>query len=328
MGTYNWTGTGGNDLWSNLNNWSPNNGPPQSADTAVIAGFTSFTVAVDGTSGVETLDLGSSVFPFSANSDTLTVDNGGILDVDGPSKISGASTLQSEPGGTIYLLFNGTLSNGGTVLVGQDLNAGGGSSTLGIDGTVTLSGSGTFELGEVTANPFGAASTGNIANDPNTTDTLINQSNTISGSGAIVLGTFDNQAGGTVEAGLSNGGALQIAATTFSNEGALVTGSAATLNLGQDNANASLTNTGTVSIDNNGTLAIAGAYTISGGGGILLAPRFQGNTAATARITSDGNPAELDLVNQFLKGAGTIGDADLTLLNTRVPSRRTSPIRL
>ena len=317
MTTYNWTGGGGNDLWSNLNNWDPNNGPPGAFDTADI-GTDNFSIAINGTSGVGDLDLGIFVLGSPVGS-TVAVDNGGLFLVEGSSTVIRASTLESEPGGTITLLFDGTLANGGTVLVGQDFNGGGGSSTLNVDGDVTLTASGTLELGQVSANPFAPPSTGNIANSPNTTDTLVNQSNTILGAGSIALGTFDNRAGGTVEAGQSGRGTLSVSAGTLSNEGSMIATTGATLHLGQDNTSASLTNSGSITVNPNGTLQIAGDYTISGGGNIQLAPETEQqeqNQVPPAQIVSDGSPAELVLANQSLKGAGVLGDANLVLVNS------------
>ena len=311
MTTYGWTGAGGNDFWSTLNNWSPNNGPPGGADTAVI-GTDDNSVVVNGTSGVGSLDLGFFVFPQTAVGSILTVDNGANLDVDGASNIFDASTLQSQTGGTIYFAFDGTLTNAGTILLGQIISAGGGSSNLFIAGAVTLSGGGTIDLGQINRT-LNVDSTANIENFPSTSDTLINQNNRIAGAGSIILGSFDNQAGGTVEASQQEGSPLQIAAGAFSNEGNMAVESRATLDLGRDGTAGSLTNTGTITINNGGTLAISGDLTISGDGTTLLAP--EAAQQPTDQIVSDGNPAKLTLMGQALKGAGTIGDANLTLDN-------------
>ena len=308
MTTYDWTDSGGDDLWSNANNWTPAGGPPSSTDTAFI-GTDNFSVIVNGMGPggekfVQSLDLGFFAFPQPAVGSTLTVDDGASVVIDGPSNIFRDSLLQSQTGGTIAFQFNGDLTNAGTVFLGQVVSIGGGQSDLFIIGVVTLSGGGSVDLGEFST-PFNSSSTGDILNFGTSSDTLINQNNTISGAGQIILGTFDNQADGTVEASLQSS-PLQIIAGTFSNEGAMIAESGSTLDL--DQGSGSLANTGAITVQNNGTLAINGNLTISGDGGIQMGP---GN----ARIASNGVPSELVLNGQSLKGAGTIGDSNLTLDN-------------
>ena len=95
-----------------------------------------------------------------------------------------------------------------------------------LDGTVTLNGGGTVTLGQ-------SGNEGDILNAPGTSgDELVNVNNTISGSGFIDLGAFDNQADGEVEAQSF----LQISAATFTNEGTMTAEASATLNLGHDGA--------------------------------------------------------------------------------------------
>jgi hypothetical protein len=310
MTTYSWTDSGGDDLWSNANNWTPAGGPPSSTDTAFI-GTDGFSVILNGMGPggekfIQSLDLGFFVFPQPAVGSTLTVDDGAALVINGASNIFRDSLLQSQTGGTIAFQFTGDLTNAGTVFLGQVVSIGGGVSDLFIEGVVTLSGGGSVDLGEFST-PFNSSSTGDILNFGNSSGTLINQNNTISGAGQIILGSFDNQADGTVEASLQ-GSPLQIIAGNFSNEGAMVAGSHSTLDLTPGAATGQLTNTGTIIVQNNATLTIGDNFTISGDGGIELGP---GN----ARIVSNGLPSELVLNGQSLKGAGTIGDGNLTLDN-------------
>ena len=99
-----------------------------------------------------------------------------------------------------------------------------------------------------------------------TSDTLVNVNDTISGAGSISVSVFDNQAGGNVVASQVRGSALQISSATFTNEGQMVAGTTAALDFGTDGQSGSLTNTGTVRLEENADLAISGKFTISGSG--------------------------------------------------------------
>jgi hypothetical protein len=174
----------------------------------------------------------------------------------------------------IYPLDNAvTYDNGGALVLGK--GAGGvtdGVGVLYLDGTVTLNGAGTVTLGQ-------SGNEGDILNASGTSgDELVNVDNTISGSGFIDLGAFDNQADGAVEAQSF----LRISAGAFTNEGAMTAESGATLDLGQDGGVGSLTNTGSISVDGEADLAISGNYTVSGTG-------YIGFKGAGGEITSDGS---------------------------------------
>ena len=163
----------------------------------------------------------------------------------------------------------------------------------------------------------------------NTSPTLTNQDNTISGDGTIGIGlNFIND--GIVETNnstSSNPGTLAILGTSgifISNSGNFVNNnvvradSGGTVILGVDGVTGSIDNEANIDIDANTftatALKIAGNMTISatGGGSINL----EGADAETAdEIVSDGNPATLTLIKQTITGAGFIGDFDLTLDN-------------
>ena len=114
---------------------------------------------------------------------------------------------------------------------------------------------------------------------------MTNVNNTLTGGGTIALYSFDNQAGGTVEASQEEANYLQIYTTSaFTNEGSMIAETRATLDLGQDGPTRSLTNNGTINLDSEGDLAISGNFTIAGGGNI-------GMNGAGADIVSDGSGA-------------------------------------
>jgi hypothetical protein len=212
-------------------------------------------IATDGTS-LNTADASSVA---SGNLGTTYVEAGSAFQIGDPA---------------VYPLDSAvTYDNGGSLVLGK--GAGGvtdGVGVLYLDGTVTLNGGGTVTLGQ-------SGNTGDILNAPGTSgDELVNVDNTISGSGFIDLGAFDNQASGVVE----DQGFLQISAATFTNEGTISAEASAKLNLGHDGATETLVNSNEVALDSSADLAISGNYTVSGTGDI-------GFKGAGGEITSDGN---------------------------------------
>jgi hypothetical protein len=298
MTAYSWKGPVGNDLWSNASNWTPSGGPPGINDSVLIAG-NGYSIDVTGISAAGSLNLGLSLGTPIA--DTLTVDNGGNFDIGAGSTIY-SGTLVSDVGANLYFYLANTFTNESTVLVGQILSAAGGNSNLEVDGSMTLTGGGTVDLGQVSSK-FQAASTGTIEDQPTTTGALINNNNTINGGGLISVSTFDNQASGKVNATQSEQFALQISSSTFTNEGMMTAQDRATLQLGKDGATRSMSNTGSVLIEGQGNLAISGNYTITGGGDIAM-------EGASGNITSDGAAAATFVNETFIEetSTGQIGD--------------------
>jgi hypothetical protein len=235
---------------------------------------------------------------------TLDVESGSNLVIGAPSEYS------SPPTGPV------TFDNAGTLTVG--VNGGsGGNSNLEIDGSVTLNGSGTLNLGQYSNGTF---STGTVEIFPSTNSALTNVNNTITGGGTIGLYSFDNQAAGTVEASQpesNEGNHLQVYGTSsFTNEGNMVAETWSTLDLGQDGVSGTLTNTGAIDLEGSGDLAISGNFTIAGSGDIEM-------MGAGADITSDGVAATTFVnqsnIDEFASGqigdAGVLGVNDLTFDN-------------
>ena len=202
------------------------------------------------------------------SADTSSIASGNL----GTTYVEAGSAFQiGDP--AVYPLDNAvTYDNGGTLLLGK--GAGGvtdGVGVLYLDGTVTLNGAGTVTLGQ-------SGNMGDILNAPSTSDSLVNVNNTITSSGFIDLGAFDNQADGEVEAQSF----LQISAATFTNEGTITAEASATLNLGHDGATETLVNSNEIALDSSADLAISGNYTVSGTG-------YIGFKGAGGEITSDGS---------------------------------------
>jgi hypothetical protein len=278
--------------WETPTEWSTGSMPITPQD-ALIGGSGDATVWLNSnvtvnsisTTAGSTLTIGLNVVDLQEEASACTViatDGTSLNSADASSVASGnLGTTYVEAGSAfqigdpaVYPLDSTvTYDNAGSLVLGK--GAGGvtdGVGVLYLDGTVTLNGAGTVTLGQ-------SGNTGDILNASGTSgDELINVDNTISGSGFIDLGAFDNQADGEVEAQ----GFLQISAATFTNEGAMTAASGATLDLGQDGGTGSLTNTGSIAIDGGADLAISGNYTVSGTG-------YIGFKGAGGEITSDGS---------------------------------------
>ncbi len=302
--------TSGN--WETPTNWIDGFMPitPEDAFIGVLnnvsATLTSkVTVNSIGTNAASTLEISSGGH--------LTATNGTALNPADTSTLASGNlgAIDVDTGST--LTIGDTFDNEGSTTVGVILSSAGGNGSLVLNGTVTLSGFGALNLGQQSGT-FQANSTGSI-----TGGGLVNVNNTIAGGGTIDLSSFDNQSSGTVDADQDEGNWLQIIASNFTNEGAMTVESRSVLDLGRDGGTGSLTNTGTIAIQSEGDLAISGAYTIAGGGGI----GFEG---AGADITSDGT-APATFINQntiVVTSSGQIGDEgnsgpnDLTFYNNGI----------
>jgi hypothetical protein len=286
--------------WETPTNWSTGSMPiePQDVyiDNAIVALNADVLVNSVATSAGALLAIGNSA------ACTLTAVDGTNLNTEDASSAASGNLGEIEvcTGSALQVgYFSETFSNAGTVLLGKGAG-GSGFGALNIAGTVDLSGGGTVTLGQT-------GTTGDILNAPGLPGSgLVNVDNTISGSGLIDLGSFDNQADGHVDAQSH----LQISVGTFTNEGLITDEANATLDLGADGATQSLANTGSVIVDAGADVAISGNYTVSGSGAMA----FKG---AGAAITSDGSPATFTNASVFdAEFSGRIGDANLTFDNT------------
>ena len=271
-------------------------------DSAIVGSGSDETVESIGTGGGNVLNINGGIF------DTL---NG-----TGPSTNSGFIAVN----GATFEISGGTEDNAGKIeLMGN-------SAALVLPtSNVILDGGGSIQMtigGGVNSNKIQSG-------NPNSSPTLTNQDNTISGDGTIGAGVdFIND--GTVETNnttSSNPGTLAILGTSgvyisntgnFVNNGLVRVDSGGTIILGVDSVTGSIDNEANIELDGNTftstTLKIAGNMTITatGHGSINLGGTEAGDSDA---IVSDGKPATLTLVNQTITGAGFIGDFDLTLDN-------------
>ena len=177
--------------------------------------------------------------------------------------------VQVDDGASLALL--GTFDNTGTIAVGALTGA-----HLVIDGTVTLDGSGEVALDAAATVVIGAA---------NTSDTLINAGNTISGAGAVEQLVLENQSGGTVEA--SGGGTLTLDDISIANAGTLAA-----------------TGSGSVLSDFLGTLVTSGAVVAENQGAVDVFSVSVQNDPTGAMTATSGGTLSFEL--SALTNEGTI----------------------
>ena len=106
---------------------------------------------------------------------------------------------------------------------------------------------------------------------------------------------------------------------TFINNGTVRADNGGTLILGGDGYSELIDNEAVVSVINSGAqatkLEIAGKLTISGSAHAGFIDLTGSDAQTGDEIVSDGHAATLTLINQTLKGAGVVGDSDLTINN-------------
>jgi hypothetical protein len=178
-------------------------------------------------------------------SGTFTNNSGGTVDIYAGFEIGGAGT---------DLVNIATLSNSGTINLFEP------GSTLAITGTGTLTNSGTLNLTQGTLK-FSSSSA------------------TLTGGGTLTLGNSSGTETGTIQVGSGDTGTLTNSNNTITGYGNLGNGTLTLVNHGTISANGSvssgaltvqpgsggMTNTGTISATNQGTLVLEGTFNNKGG---------------------------------------------------------------
>jgi hypothetical protein len=217
------------------------------------------------------------LFGASITGGTLNTSNGGAFQSFGAtlSGLTNAGTLQILNNNAVTLV--GNISNTGSIQALSNANV----TEILASGTVTLSGGGTVVLSDNNQNYiFGAAGS-----------QLINQNNTISGSGNIGNNTLAFTNHGTADAMSANGNQLLIQ-----------TGTAGT------------TNTGTLEASSGGTLQIQN--TVTNAGGVIQALAGTG-TSAGGTVTLNGASVTGGTVQSLGTGvnSGAVVSTGATLTN-------------
>jgi len=300
---------GGPASFTLASNWSLNS-VPTSADDAIIS-VANGDAIINGTDQTVS-GIGTDI------SDFLRIETAGILTL-----VNG--TDSHENFGNIVLIENseliidsGTFDNPGTVLLFgiDDLGAAG---FLTIGGSVILDGGGNIEMA------IGGGPTANlISGSGGPSLSLINEDNTISGDGTIGNSMFvTNGADGLFETNngtSSAGGQMQIVGTTvggnFVNDGTMRIDPSGKFIFGENTHTGSINNEGQIIFNpdlQTATLAITGNMTIQATFGTTGRIEMEGPGYSGNKIVSDGAPSTLTLSGQSLDGAGSVGDANLTL---------------
>ncbi len=317
MTTNDWLGTINNNFGTAAN-WSANHVPTASED-ALISTLTADTVTASSAEDVgsisvaskDTLDI-SSVDNFTTNVFSFTV----VGTADGSSGISTVNGTIDLARGVLYF-GNGQLQGSGLLELAATNNSA--PAALDISGSVDADGTGSIEMatGGPTDNEIIGSGVG---------ASFTNVSETISGTGIIGNGSgllFINASNIDTNNSTSNsGGSLQITgsalAGSFTNDENVIANNSGTLILGMDGQNAAIGNNSEIGLDGEGSttrLEIAGNVTIDTVASASPGDIDLGGTddSLDDQIISDGHTASLTLVNQQLKGAGLVGDANLTL---------------
>jgi hypothetical protein len=297
MGQDNWKGGDGN--WLTTGDWSTG-AVPSSTDDVDLNGTRHVTITSSADVTIHSLEVDSAATLDITNLSTFDAVNGLPFGVFGFINVED-SVLEVQ---------GGTINNSSEIEV-SSINT---NSDLTIDGTVALNGAGSIVLsGNGTAGIIGAL--GSSA-------AFTNDDNDIAGNGLISSLAFTNDA--TVETNPNDEVGtytLQILGNAeggdFDNENLLYADNGSTLVFGSSAVTTPVTivNNGTIGLRSSGAvtdLEIANNVTIEGTkelGQILL----EGSDPANDEIVSNGKSASLTIDYGAVEGAGTIGDANLTL---------------
>jgi hypothetical protein len=319
-------------------------------------------ILATGTNSVVSLENSVTI-----NGGPLTASGGGLIQV--PSGL--AATLNGVTLSGPYAIQNnstttvsGTLTNKGTV----QLNSAGNGTELRLNGNVTLTGGGTVNLSNNTQNFIFALTAADLLTNVNNTiqgsgnvgdgQMALNNQSVINANQSTALNIQTSNGmtnSGTLEA--TNGGTLVLIGDTYSNGGTIKAVGASTVDLQSTTINggtlttsgggliqvpsgisstiSGLTNSGTLAVQNNSTLTLAG--TINNTGAIQMNSagnstqlRLGGNVSLTGSgtVTLSNNSQNflfgnsgtdvLTNVNNTISGAGNIGDGQMGLNNQSV----------
>jgi hypothetical protein len=296
-------------------NWTPNGIPGSTDDAEINSGAV---VASTANEMVNSIGVGSNNVLNIHGSSFTTEDGTGLNTDNGTISVSDASLF----------IADGTFDNPGTVaLMGSGASA---EARLLTASAVILDGGGTIEMSIGGGNLSNDIGDGAINLNSPGVPTLTNVDNTISGDGTVGLGLdFTND--GIIETNNStstHGGTLDLATDaifatggSFTNNGTVRADDGGTLIFGSTSFESTETfdNEGSIEVDSTGDptkLEIAGNVTItSTGNGGAINLGGSGPQSGDEIISLNHNASSLTIIGQTLKGAGTIGDSNLTIDN-------------
>jgi hypothetical protein len=295
----NWTGSGIVD-WATDGDWSLGL-PPTPSEDAFIGSGTGGLVVSNANETVNSIGV-STNYTLEINvATTLTATLG-----TGTGSLSILGTIAIEDRAAFEV--DSSVANSGVI----ELQSTGGNTNfyLAVGASVTLSGGGDVEMD-------GAGGHSNfIAGLGSGGEFFTNEDNDISGTGTIFGEIFTND--GIIETNNNFGaGTLSIwggtgTGSSFDNEGSMFVDPGGTMILGLGTSQ--ISNDGFIqflgTVSNAATMEIQGNLTIDSVGGRI---ELDGSYPANDFIESNGSAASLTLDGGTLEGAGTVGDANLTL---------------
>lgn len=302
-----WTGDGSSADWSNASNW--NNGAIASGDNIAISLTTAATID-DANFTIGTLTLSNA-------GDSVGINNGVTLTVDGNITNNGAISLNSTGNFTELVLGgNVTLSGTGTVTLSNNSQnyIFGGTSLDQLTNQETIQGAGQIGHGQmalVNSGTINANASAGMTIDAN--DGFTN-TGTVEATGAtLILQSMSmNNTGGTITA--TGGGIVNVSSTVVTG-GTVTTSGASKLQLNSSTiGGATITNsaTGTIEIAS-GTNALGGTINNSAGGlleigngAILYLQNGTYSQLGTVQLNSTGNFTELVLGGNVTLSGGTV----------------------
>jgi hypothetical protein len=309
-----WTGGGDGTSWNSASNW--NNGIPNSSTVDVTIGTPTAAVN-DNLNNAQIANL-----TLSNAGDGLTLGNGIVLNVFGPS-ISNAGTMTLGSTGSfteLVLQGNTTLSGGGTLTLSNNIQnyIFGAATADTLTNQSTIQGAGQIGHGQMTLVNSGTINANQSAGMVIQANGGVTNTGTIKATGGTLefLSTTTNNTGGTISA---NANTLQLVNSTI-NGGAVTLTGAATLqmNSGTIHGSSTLTNSATGTIEAlAGTNTLGGTVNNSAGGTFKIDNGAVMNLEAgtysqlgTVQLNSTGSFTEL-----VLQGNVTLSGGTLTLSN-------------
>ncbi len=296
------------------------------------ASLNDLTLESSGGGEIEAVSGTSTLLNDTFDGTTLNVETGATVDLSGGTSGIAAvidGTVTFEGAGTVTLDFasykivaggaGAVLDDDTTISGSGQIGTGDNSLTLNIGSAGAIETSGTFVI-DTGANVVGNAGLLEaLSGGTLTIDSGVNNTGTVKADGGTV--TFNgsaavlNATGGTMTA---DGGTL-----VFDTTGGVTNQAGATIEaldggVLQFETAITLDNAGTIELTD-GTLALGGNMTLDGGGNVTLSDDTDNavmlNDGSGNAIESDGSAVTLTNVDNTIAGAGTIGDANLTLIN-------------
>lgn len=252
--TYTFVGGGGNDLWTNPNNWNPVGVPPDPLTAGTIV------IAADCTQDINRVIRSGAYLTIDAGATLIR--NSNTLSIRGTMTINGTLTNNT----TLAITSTGTLINNGTIDNGN-------SATDFINNSGTIENNGVLNIlnGRLNNQASGTFHNNSMGSITVAAGAQVNNQNQMDNAGTITNNGTMNAAGGSMDlftntGTITNNGALNVA-ETFDNNGIIINYNNITVNGNgtfNNNASGTITNTLGGTVTNNNIFNNAGTFTNDG----------------------------------------------------------------